>query len=216
MFPVKPITEAFQQAIVTGRAMMYACSLGKGGKLINVFVIYGFSGGWQNKGKASKTNSLIDAIRQEIDAQPKGPTAIVGDINAKVCDLRNLQDLLDDHGWQDLGSQAHIWGQPDDVYTCLTPGSLKGTRIDVALVCPMLFPAIINFRVVHDDVCPTHSTLQFQVAASNLVYDITEKVQPQDLSKLLEDTFITLFGNLPTFTFEGEAGDEEQAKIDFH
>ena len=194
---------------------MYACSLGKGGKLINVFVIYGYSGGGQHKGKAQKTNLLVDAIRQEIQAQPKGPTAIVGDINAKSCDIRNLQDLLDDHGWQDLGSQAHIWGQPNDVRTCMTPGALKGTRIDVVLVCPMLFPAVINFRVVHDDVCPTHSTLQFQVTASNLIYEVTEKKQPHDLSKLMEETFATLFGTTPVFTFDGDTAEEPKAREEF-
>ena len=198
MHPVKPITEAFRQAVETGRVMHYAIALGKGSKLAGFYVIYGWSGGHQALVKASKTNLLLDAILQEIEAQPPGPTAIVGDLNAEPQDIGILHNLLLNKGWTDVGAQAHCWGEEDNTFTCLTAGALRGTRRDYIFVNPQLLPAIRHFRVVPDDDHPVHSTLQVQIAVGDLNYEVTQQRQPHDIKQLLDESFIQLFGTQPS------------------
>jgi len=82
-------------------------------RTLNAYNLYGWTGAMQNKRAASRTNHLLEAIVDEVDAQPLGPSCIVGDLNGDPDKFKALQDLLTNQGWTDLGANGKIWGRKE-------------------------------------------------------------------------------------------------------
>ena len=68
---------------------------------------------WVVRGKKKEdkavTEAIMTAIRAEIDQEQRLPTFIMGDINASPDKLHNLNELVDEEGWIDVGSHADWW-----------------------------------------------------------------------------------------------------------
>ena len=80
LIQVDPVTPEFKAAMASGRVALYALNL-QGGIMIYIYVLYGYTGGEQNKRQAARTAKLARAIETEIATQPGAPTVIVGDFN---------------------------------------------------------------------------------------------------------------------------------------
>jgi hypothetical protein len=48
-------------------------------------------------------------MKEEMAEFPRGPTCLMGDINADPEDITSLQLMLDDEEWTDLGAKADRW-----------------------------------------------------------------------------------------------------------
>ena len=59
------------------------------------------------------TESIVDAIIEEMEAEPYTPTMIVGDLNAERKRLTNIKELSEEENWTDLGANASFWGATD-------------------------------------------------------------------------------------------------------
>ena len=70
--------------------------------------------------------------------------------------------MLRAEGWTDVGAVAERWNQPKGEYTCVTAGANQATRRDYIFTNAELTPMVRNFRVVHDNNMPTHSTLDIR------------------------------------------------------
>ena len=71
--------------------------------------VYGWTNGHTCTLAASRTDSLIQIIDNELRCHPPLPACIVGDLNAELHDLPAASKPIED-GWTDLGSNAHWWG----------------------------------------------------------------------------------------------------------
>ena len=85
------------------------------------------------------TESVVDAIIEEMQAEPYTLTMITGDFNAEPKMLTNVKELIEEENWTDLGANASNWGGTDAKNTCLSRADAKPSRIDTAVVCPEAF-----------------------------------------------------------------------------
>ena len=85
----------------------YEVGLGWGSNLM-VYVPYGKAGG----AKADKdfTNSIMEAIREEIETEHHKPTIIIGDFNAETATLQAVSEMIDHEQWIDVGANVSWWG----------------------------------------------------------------------------------------------------------
>ena len=113
---VNPATAEFEERSATlGRAALYAIEF-KGGRTIQVVVIYGWTGATQDSRAANRTSDMWEIIYNELKAQPGGPQFVVGDNNATTADIMTLNLALqtpneDRHAWHELGALAELWGK---------------------------------------------------------------------------------------------------------
>ena len=63
----------------------------------------------------------------------------------------------------DIGAVADTFGGKIAEPTCLAVNSDDPTRRDYPFVSDDLFPAVLKFKVVHDDEVPVHATLCVQL-----------------------------------------------------
>ena len=85
---------------------------------------------------------------------------LVGDFNGELEDLSIIQHLLKEKGWVGLGAHAQLCdGQPNEP-TCKANADAKANRRDVILVNDILYDAVKGFRVMKDDLFPTHRPVQ--------------------------------------------------------
>ena len=130
------------------------------------------------------TDLILQAIYQEVQQFPGMPQLIVGDLNGETANFPTLSLFSQDLGWNDVGKVASTWGQPDDAPTCFTEHGHQPTVKDYLWACPLAFSMITHFRVVPGDLCPTHATLQLQLAfarAENWEYRQNRTRKLQDL-----------------------------------
>ncbi len=80
------------------------------GNSVMFFVIYGWTGGHTDREAAQRTDSLFEAIEEEVAMHPRCPTCICGDVNADVADIPTLEAMVSIGPWTDCGQQAHLWG----------------------------------------------------------------------------------------------------------
>ena len=185
VIPITPKSPEFKNAINSGSVALYGVIIG-GGHVVMIYVLYGYTGGHTNERQAARTSQLVGAIRAEMACQPLGPAALVTDLNADTDDIADLLILINEHGWQDLGAQAHRWGQPDREPTCLTANSKVPTRRDYIFVNPDLNPLVVNFGVQHSDDFPVHSMLRIRIQHQNITHDIRKASKPLSLAQHFE------------------------------
>ena len=159
MFQLPPLTPDFQQAVDNGRVLHLALGLGKG-KLLSTFVIYGWTGGAQNKKAARKSAALFEAIIGEIAAHPLGPMLIMGNLNSDPKHIAPLEELLARQSWTDIGAIADTWGRVPFEPTCLTAVSNRPSRRDYMFCNSQLLPLVSDFEVMFRASIPTHATIR--------------------------------------------------------
>ena len=98
-----PATTAFAKARALGKAMRVVVRVG--GRIAWSYTMSTASrGGHHNKEAAARTNAIIEAVAQEATQRRDLYVAIVGDFNAVTTDLPAVTELLQNHGWTDLGA----------------------------------------------------------------------------------------------------------------
>ena len=82
-----------------------------------------------------KTDRLVQAIREDYEAEGKPCTMIAGDVNADIADVPSLGTLITEEGWHDAGTHpSAINAQGHPVPTCRPEGSKAPTRRDYAFL----------------------------------------------------------------------------------
>ena len=181
-----PKTEAFAQAYKKGRMGIYAVNLTES-KTLTYVIIYGHTGGRIGPKEAAATNILIQIAHAEMEAQPKGPKVIAGDLNADPTNLPHLQDMVNDQGWTDLGAKANLWGGIPEEHTCLGHNAKDSTRNDYALANSHCLPLVKGLRVLHHECFLVHSVLQFKLEGSTVVTAYQAPKKPKSLYELLRN-----------------------------
>ena len=161
---VKPVSKKFQDASGTGRVELYSITL-CGATECLVFVFYGWTGGHQDSMAAGRTDSIIEAILEEVSCQPPLPCLMMGDLNANTEDIPHVVHMIDSLGWHDLGAEANTWGGTPNEHTCVTSGTLAPTRSDYIFCNAKGFPLVRAFHVIHSDLFSVHSILQVALVA---------------------------------------------------
>ena len=183
---VQPMTKAFTDAVATGRVDHYALDIGHDTAL-SIYNVYGWTGGHQNRKQAQRTDCLFAAIHDEVLQQAEGPSIIVGDINGDPDDFKSLADMVANSGWTDIGAQAHIWGQPQKVPTCIAPNTTMATRRDYIFASSQALPLISHFEVKDMVDFPVHSFLHMTLSPAAVEQTVNKDIRPASLSKKFED-----------------------------
>jgi hypothetical protein len=197
LFEFQSITDEFSKAKATGRAIHLGYSMGKAGMLFSFFVVYGHSGGAQSTKKAMHTSAILSACVNEAQHYPDNPKFLVGDLNGEFTTFPELQVLCQTMGWQDLNAVADTWGGTPNQPTCTTALSNQPTIRDYCFACPLAFPMVKHFRVIDDDLCPVHSTLQIQVIPDDADRWVHKACHKLPLSELVDDHFLNIYGDPP-------------------
>ena len=184
-------TKTFGAARATGRVDVYSLDIGSGVNIL-VFNVYGYSGGNQSKKLAARTDRLLRAILDEVQAQPKAPTLIVGDLNGDVEDFPIFAAAVKDGIFCDLGASAHVWNRPTADFTCTAAGTNNSTRRDFVFANNICFPMVSDFNVHHTDDFLVHDVLQIALRPNRLPKHFTFMVKPISMF----DTFLAKFESM--------------------
>ena len=77
--------------------------------------MYGHTGRRKDATASKATNTLSKLAHGELNAQPKGPKIIHGDLNADTLSLPHLCTLIEKGVCTDIGTQTQLWGcKPKD------------------------------------------------------------------------------------------------------
>ena len=139
--------QAFSKATALGRAMRVVLRTGLH-FAITVYSIYGFPGAQQDRNMALRTDSILIAIMEELEAWDDSCVALVGDLNADLEDLPSIQAFLS-KGWCDLGSHSAWYGekgQPTAICFAAN-GPPQGNRRDFVITDPLCFSNLVLFPV---------------------------------------------------------------------
>ena len=82
------------------------------------YVFYGVTNGDICPKAKQTSNSIMDAILDDMKQQPKGPKMIVGDFNASISSLPLLQDSILIGELFDIGAIASQYGEINCENTC--------------------------------------------------------------------------------------------------
>ena len=197
LFEFEPIMPAFRKFRDCGRAIHLGYGMGRHGKILSIFNVYGHSGGAQDARKAKLTSAILQACIAEAMHYTELYNIMVGDLNGDFDSFEELGTLVTSMGWQDLNSIADTWGQTPNQPTCRTALSNQPTIRDYCLVCPKVLPLVQAFRVVDADLCPVHSTLQLQLDLSAEDRWVHQTVPKRTLKELLIHAFEDRFGTGP-------------------
>ena len=147
---VSPITDQYTHATNSGRTILHAFNICP--HFAGIFAnCYGYTGAHSDTRAAGDSEHLFQAVAAELHSHPRGPKAIVGDVNSDLQDIPTLDGLIQNHGWIDL---LCPW------FTCIAHNSRIPSRRDYILVSPEMFSLIDGFQVLHHDWFPVHSMLQ--------------------------------------------------------
>ena len=155
--------------------------------MIMYAVIYGHTGGRKDPKAAIATNALIQVVHGELDAQPKGPKIMAGDLNADVPNLPFLQTMIQNDGWTDVGAQAQMWGGTPNEHTCLGHNAKETTRNDYMVVNDSCLPLVEGVRVLHQEGFLVHSVVQVKLKAAMVVTAYEEPKKPKSIYDLLRN-----------------------------
>ena len=138
---------------------------------------------------AQKTDYILAAIQEEMEevGTKDANIYICGDLNAEPEDVPIFYDLAQNHGWQDLGEKADIWGKSCCEPTCKAPSATQESRRDCILVNPEAFTKIEDFEVIRCDTFSVHQPIQIKIEVESL--EVTKDVlyKPTDAKDKFED-----------------------------
>ena len=189
VFELKPKTVALQGLINKGRCGLYGLDIG-GPVHAVVFVVYGWTGGHNDPSAAARTNDLVACFREESDHWPGLPQAMFGDFNATPSRLPDLQLMIDNLGWCDVGAVASRWGWIDCEVTCKANSATNFSSSDL-IVTNQLFTLLIKGFSLSWDSFPVHATLLLQLDTK---VDFSRTTMCQDPSmNCSKNNFLLLF-----------------------
>ena len=154
-------TPAFREVHEAGRANKCLVDLGWE-QTLRIFNIYGKSG--NGKEALRTTEAIIDSVREEMLQDGHMATIILRDLNANPEDVESVNELMDIHGWTDIGLHADWWGDQAAANTCQPSPQVKASRLDVILADPEALQWIEGMTVYDDPMIPTHKVLRLKIS----------------------------------------------------
>ena len=109
----------------------------------------------------------------------------MGDLNADPENIAATKDMLTNGLWTDLGACANRWNGIEKEFTCVTAVSKAPTRRDYIFANQEMMPLIRNFKVIHENELPTHSTLAIKIDVGRLDHHKRLLQTPLSLHNLL-------------------------------
>ena len=121
---------------------------------------------------------MVAVCIKEIDKQPPGPVFLVGDFNAEPEDLPEIQHLVKEHNWIDIGANADKWGGQAFQPTCLAPSAVDKTKRDYIFANAEALVLINDFQVIDDNKFPVRVTLRMTLQGQRAITKRTVAQKP--------------------------------------
>lgn len=153
-YPIPKPTEAYLDAVETGRCMILNFDLEK--DTLPIAIMYGWTGGAKGTIAADRTNDLLDSLLEQMSLLPEGPKLIASDFNGTHDGIQHLHDMITKHGWIDVGATRRLCPQGVNQNTCHTNSDAKQSRIDLIPANCHAESALSNFKVDQEDLFLTH------------------------------------------------------------
>ena len=193
----KPLGQMLKAINGAGRVQLYAIQVNKQVTLL-VYNLYGWTNGNTCREAAARTNSLIQAILEDMALQPPGPMLVLGDINGDPATFHDLQQALNKHTLLDVGAQAQQWGEVPCDYTCRAQGTHRPTRRDYIFANPQAYSLVTHFRVDHKAGLKVHDPIVLQITTTHAhTYHINKLHRPLSLNTLCITNMTKRYGIPP-------------------
>ena len=101
-YPLPNPTEDYKDAEKMGRCKIYCVDIA--GETLVCANVYGWSGGVKGSKEAERTDDILAIVRMQFKKMAPGPKLICGDLNAQRGCLPNLEAMLEEEGWTDVGN----------------------------------------------------------------------------------------------------------------
>ena len=88
----KILSSQFLKATATGRVAHHCVDLGTN-NIFSILTLYGWTNAHEHSDQAARTNSIIEAILEEMTLQPRLPTIIATDLNGDLVELPTKEDF---------------------------------------------------------------------------------------------------------------------------
>ena len=98
-----------------------------------------------------------------MQTRPRGPKAILGDLNGDPDSFPSLLAALHDGHFVDIGSRPDLGGPPGQPI-CYPPRHIRPTRRDYVFLSIDIMPFVSCFSVHAPDTVPVHSALVLKIA----------------------------------------------------
>ena len=116
-------TEDYKDAEKMGRCKIYCVDIA--GQTLVCANVYGWSGGVKGSKEAERTDDILAIVRMQFKKMPPGPKLICGDLNAQRGCLPNLEAMLGEEGWTDVGNDSKATRGKPGQYTCHANAGVK-------------------------------------------------------------------------------------------
>ena len=194
----KPIGPNLRTINGAGRVQLYAIQVSRQATVL-VYNLYGWTNGNTCKEASDRTNSLFQAILEDIALQPPGPVLVMGDINGDPDTFPDLQQAICTHSLLDVGAQAHRWGQVASDYTCRAQGTKQPTRRDYIFANTQAYNLITHFEVDHQAGLLVHDPLILHLTTTQQhTYTINQPHKPLSLNTLCVKHMAKQYGPPPS------------------
>ena len=114
---VKPLNVKLHKYIKMGRLDIYSICLCDGRSCYGSNT-YAWAGSQHRNPEADKGNQMYHEVRNDADQRPGTAKLLVGDNSASLERYHELQTMITNDGWTDLGAEASRWGSQDFKPTC--------------------------------------------------------------------------------------------------
>ena len=140
--------------------------------------LYGWTGGVKGSKEAARTDDLISIVRMQFSVMPKGPKALCGDFNGSLDAFPNIQLMLNEEGWTDVGNDPKLCGGKPGRFTCHANAEAKESRVDYIVTNDRLTPAVVS-HTVHDTAdFPTHWPVSIEIETQRLEAETDQLQNP--------------------------------------
>eukprot|EP00973_Karenia_brevis_P089777 12399424-Karenia_brevis.AAC.1 len=173
---IAPASAQFKSIQDNGRVQMAVVLLNNHLQIL-MFNIYGWVNGSANQSHADRTDDLMKIIHGEINAQPKMPVIICGDLIGDLANFPYLEHLVQNGTLVDVGASKINDDTIPNLHTCKPHNSNNTFRRDYIFTTPDLFSLITRFWVTWDDMIPVHAILgiEIQLPGEHLMKSVLKK-----------------------------------------
>ena len=168
-----------------GRCKIYCVDIA--GETLVCANVYGWSGGVKGSKEAERTDDILAIVRMQFKRMAPGPKLICGDFNAQRGCLPNLETMLGEEGWTDVGDDNNATGGKPGQFTCHANAKVKKSRIDYFIVNDYLAPAVKGFEVINDSNFPTHRPIRMRIAVAQLKTVTNQLRRPTNYATLFQE-----------------------------
>ena len=130
LYQITNPTDDYKDAEKTGRCNIFCVDIA--GQTLGCANVYGWSGGIKGSKEAERTDDILAIVTMQFKKIPPGPKLICGcgDLNALRECLPNLEAMLAEEGWTDIGNDDRATRGNPGQYTCHANAGVKQSRID--------------------------------------------------------------------------------------